>query len=379
MLEEFSLRFALWRRSRAEAVVRHLARRAFLRPPWTPTVGVVRVAAVQMRPRPIRRAEDFADHAFEMTRAAVLEGAEMVVFPDHVTLPLLTLVPGLSEVLAGQSSLDQVLAHLGGDGDDGQSEVGITDVVTVASAALWRVYNATFSTLARRFGIHVAAGSTMQADRDGRVTAICHLYGPRGHLLATQPRVHLSPLERRWGLATADEIRVADCALGRVALAGTMDALYFEPFRVMDHKGVQIALLSQADLGRLQPWRTMRGLWARSQEACLYGVQGALVGRAFGLRFSGPAAIYAPLDLTATGDGVLATAQAEEDDEVVVADLDMRALDHLRQRRGRVGNAAAIGRYLPELYTRPWPWPDGGAAAVDRLPAGPMPPDREDA
>jgi|GEM_PF-246938 len=378
MFEEASLRLALWWRSRSSGVTSHLARRSYPRSRWTPSVGLIRIGAVQMRPRSLESARQFADHAYEMTRLAVREGAELVVFPDHVTLPLLSIVPGLATTLAEHASLDEALAALGPGDEHTSSESGVdlTDVVALATPAIRRVYAATFSTLARRFGVHIAAGSAMLAERDGRVLAVCHLFGPQGRLLMEQAKTHLSPLERRWGLATSDRLTVASTPLGRLALAGSMEASYFEPFRLMALQGADIALVSAADIGPPTPWRPMRGLWARCQEAGVFGVQSALVGDAFGLEFAGPAAVYAPIELTPRGDGVLAVAEQGDADEVVLADLDIGALRRLRHDRGDRRNAEAIGRYLPDLYARPWPWPEVLATAEPHLhrPATPIPP-----
>jgi len=358
MFEEVSVRLALWWRSRANAVAGHLGRRSFARPPFTPRVGVIRAAAVQMRPRLISRATEFADHAYDLTRVAVQDGAELVVFPDHLTLSLLTLVPGLSAALGSRGSLEDALAAVGqvGEAASGEDEVGITDVVTLATPAFRRIYSATFSTLARRFAVHIAAGGTMLAERDGRVLLVSHLYGPTGRVLIAQPKTHLSVLERRWGLGVGEDLEVVDTAVGRVALTGSMESMHFEPYRLLEAARADIALLSAADVGQPRPWRPLRGLWARVQESQVYGVQGALSGSAFGLRFAGPAGIYAPLGLTPARDGILAMASREDDDEVVVADLDIAALRRLHQERPSARNGAVVGHYLPLLYTRPWPW-----------------------
>lgn len=367
MFEELRLRLALWWRSRSTAVTSHLARRSYARPPFSPAVGVIRVAAVQMRPRLLSSARQFADHAYELTHAAVQQGAELVVFPDHVTLSLLALVPGLSSTLTDNASLEEALAAVGEAGEEviGDGAVGIADVVTVATPAFRRLYHATFSTLARRFGVHIAAGGTMLAERDGRVLSVAHLYGPNGRILVQQPKTHLSALERHWGLGVGERLETADTAVGRVALTGSMESAHFEPYRLLEEANTDLALLSAAELGRPYVWRPLRGAWARAQEARLYTVQGALVGEAFGLSFAGPAAIYGPMDLTPARDGVLAVAQGD-DDAVVAADLDIGALRRLRQERPSLRNRGLIGHYLPLLYTRPWPWSEETAGEVRR-------------
>jgi predicted amidohydrolase len=222
-----------------------------------------------------------------------------------------------------------------------------------------RVFVTVFSSLARMFRVHLMAGSAMLADREGRVHNVAHLFGPDGRLIGTQAKCHLLPLERDWGLSTGHQFRVLDTATGRLAMPVWMDAAYFETFDILRRLGAEIALVGAANPEPYHPYRALRGLWPRVQESQMYGVQSALVGEAFGLTLSGPTAIYAPLDLSPGRDGVLAQAETVDRDEVVTADLDMAALRRLRQEDPQPKNMALIRYYLPDLYTRPWPWLEG--------------------
>lgn len=97
----------------------------------------------------------------------------------------------------------------------------------------------------------------------------------------------------------------------------------------------------------------LRGIWPRVQESRVYGVQSCLVGELLGLTLTGRAGIFAPLELTPAGDGILAQAQHfEREDVVVVADLDLGALRRLRATRGvHLGfNLALYRRYFPRVY-----------------------------
>jgi len=350
----------------------------------------------------------------------VAEGAELVVFPDHVSLPLLALVPGFGHALAETGSLDGALAEVAaaepsdaspdavstwsgeeagargvvrlatrapalapdapsgaagapapreGDGkaqaeeeraeeagdDDGR--IRLTDIVSLASAATDRLYRVVFSTLARRFGIHIAAGSALLLQRDGRVLAVSHLFDPHGRVILAQPRTHLRTWERDWGLGSGTELTVVDTPLGRVGTLGAGEPMLFEPMRILWALGAEIVLAQTADLGPQPVGQFLRGTWARVQESPAYAVQAGLVGEAFGLTFDGMAAVFAPRELTPEHDGILARAPGGAGEEaVVVADLDLQALRSLRVSQPRPLNRSMIGRYLPELYSRPWPW-----------------------
>lgn len=414
VFEEFYVRLMLWWRSRAGRVEAYLARRPYAKPVRVPTVGSVRVAAVQMCPVPATRATDFAEHMYRLTRRAVEDGAELVVFPDHVSLPLLALVPGFGHALAEAGSLDGALAEVaaaeppealpaaaseGGSwshgvvalptravaedarigaaavsaqravddeeaeednpeeaaGDDGR--IRLADIVSLASTATDRLYRIVFSTLARRFGIHIAAGSALLLQRDGRVLAVSHLFDPHGRVILTQPRTHLRTWERDWGLGSGMELTVVDTPLGRVGTLGAGEPMLFEPMRILWSLGAEIVLAQTADLGPQPVGQFLRGTWARVQESPAYAVQAGLVGEAFGLTFDGMAAVFAPRELTPAHDGILARAPGgSEEEAVVVADLDLQALRSLRVSQPRPLNRSMIGHYLPELYSRPWPW-----------------------
>lgn len=403
MFEEFYVRLALWWRSRPGPVKAYLARKSFAKTVLVPSVGSIRVAAVQMCPKPAARSLDFAEQIYRLTREAADQGAELVVFPDHVTLPLLALVPGLGQALADSGSLDEALATvasvplpsepssaldpappeagtavgtpascesrtafsedgsdehedgLSTDEDDGA--IRLADVVSLATSATDRLYRTVFATLARRFGIHIAAGSALLLQKDGRVLAVSHLFDPHGRVILTQPRTHLRTWERAWGLGSGTELGVADTPLGRIGSLGAGETMLFEPARILWSLGAEIVLSQTADVGVQPPGHFLRGAWARVQESPSYAIQGSLSGEAFGLMFDGTAAIFAPRELTASRDGMMARVTAGYGEEgVVIADLDLNALRSFRVAQPRPMNRSMIGRYLPELYTHPWPW-----------------------
>ena len=298
--------------------------------------GRVRVAAVQLELEPCRRPEEFVRWVAEPLARAVAEGAQLVAFPEDVGLPLLGLLPGFDR-LAAAGSPEAALAELG--------DVRVADVFRFLGPALRRIYHATFSALARAHGVFIHAGSVMLPE--GReLYNIAHLYGPDGRLLGRHAKTHLLPLEAEWGVCPGQTLRVYDTVLGKIGIPVCMDATYFETFRLLALEGAEIVVVPIANPEPYNEWHARRGTWARVQETPVYGVVAALVGRFMGFELTGRAAVYAPLELTPGGDGVLAEAGRWDRAEVVHAELD---LIRLREYRHRAGFPRCL---RPDLYER---------------------------
>ncbi len=340
----------LWRRSRPADVLRELARKrispssacAALIPGARPSR--IRVAAVQMRLEFVRDARTYADKVCRLAREAVERGAQLVVFPEDSATPLIGLVPGVERLAA--AGIDSAVSRMGG------RDAKVADVFRSISPAVRRIYETTFSTLARAFRVYIITGSAFLEDDDGRMRVIGYFYGPDGGLIARQRKLHLLPLEARWGFEPGTELEVLDTPLGRLAFPICMDATYFETFRIARLRGADIVVVPSANNEEFSLWRTMRGIWPRVQESQVLGVSAAAVGRILGIPFTGRSALLAPLEMTPAGDGVIAQAETYDREEVVVGDLDLDALQRFRAENPLDFNVGLYEKHLPALYTR---------------------------
>lgn len=307
----------------------------------------IRVAAVQMRLELAKSAEDYAAKIYALTRQAVEQGAQLVAFPEDSGTGLLGLIPGIEEMAAG--------ANLGSSGDIGGG-LQVKDVFALSAPFVERVYTTTFSELARRWGIYIATGSAIllrdQKAQDGQIVNRAYFFGPKGEVLGTQDKCHLFPMECGWGLTPGNDIKVFPTSWGKVAIPICMDATYFETFRIASLLGADIVIIPSANPEAYNFWRELRGIWPRVQESEVYGINSFMVGEFLGLTLTGRSGIFAPMELTPGGDGVLARAQSPTEETVVVADLDMTALRRHRVKSGlRTGfNQALYERYFPDLY-----------------------------
>jgi predicted amidohydrolase len=70
----------------------------------------------------------------------------------------------------------------------------------------------------------------------------------------------------------------------------------------------------------------------------------------FNLHWRGRSSVYAPVGLLPPGRGVLAQAEADDQEEVVVCELDMAALRAFRAEHAPDFNVALYDKYLPRVY-----------------------------
>ncbi|MDQ7795037.1 MAG: nitrilase-related carbon-nitrogen hydrolase [bacterium] len=334
--------FLTWR-CREAPVRRSLARRAYPHPADRPAVepGRLRVAAVQVKIRGFGGPDEYAGAMYRALLPAIEAGAQLVAFPEEIATGLLGLLPGFGRLLES-GSIEEALAP----------GLKVADVFAFADPAVRRVYHATFSELARRAGVWVAAGSANLVGEDGRVYNEARLYGPDGALAGRQRKVNLMGMERDWGLAGGDRFEAFDLESTRVAIPVCNEAGYWETFRLLALDGVEVVVVPQADTDEYNPWNHLRGAWGRVQESPVYAVVSCMVGEMAGIRLTGKSGVLAPLQLSPGGDGVLARVDDARGEGMAVADLDLAALRVYRRESGVLAGLRpdVYARYLPRLY-----------------------------
>jgi len=335
----------LWWKSRPSLVERALADKEYQRVAL-PREGIARVGVVQFRGRLVRSAPEYARIMYKLVSRAVEGGAQLVVFPEDTgSYPFAGLIPGI-ESMAGGESADNSKERLVDDDSPMSFLLGL--LVSVSR----RVHQTTFAILARRFGVFIMAGSGIALDPAGLVCKVGYLYGPDGEIVGTQSKTHLYPAEVIWGLGHGDDVRVFDTAVGRIAFPICMDHTFFEPIRIAWLKGAEIIIDPAADAEAYDFWAQARGVWSRVQESPAYGIACFMVGQMLGVSFGGRSGVYAPLDMTENGDGVVVQAQTGDGEEILFADLDFEKLHEYRRRHPLKFNLALYRRYLPTAYDK---------------------------
>jgi len=332
----------LWWKSRPGLVKAVLKRLAF-HSASLPSRDRVTVGLAQMRMQLAASAADYALHAYHLTRAAVERGAQFVLFPEYTGAPLLGLLPGVRELASARPMQDAI------DELTGRAETSVGDVFRAVAPAASKIYVETFSTLARRFGIHLMAGSIIVPREDGKLYSHAHLFAPDGHLIGTQPKLHLFTSEDGW-LAPGDELRVFDLPFGRVAMPICMDYTYWETARLAYLAGAEILVDPAADDVGNKEWLAARGIRMRVQESPCYGLHVFMISDVLALHWRGRSSVYGPVGLLPPGQRVLAQAESDDREEVVVCELDMAALRAFRAEYVPDFNVALYEKYLPRAY-----------------------------
>ena len=306
----------------------------------------LKVAALQVEIRLFKEPLDYAVEAHRRVEEALFAGAQLVAFPEDNNLSLLGMLPGVEEMGGAVSVEEGGESPAGG----GAPEISVADVIRYAGPVMAPFLQTLYSTLAAAYGLYIMAGSFLLPDGD-KVVNRSFLYGPDGSLIGTQDKVHLMPIEVEWGISAGREFNVFETGAGMIAAPVCMDATYYETFRILELKGAEIAVLPIANPEPYNYWLALRGIWPRVQECPLYGIKSALVGSLLGFEFTGRAGIYAPVELTPDGGGVLAEVESPLKEGIALAEIDLEALRELRRDHPwRDSNLALYRRYFPAVY-----------------------------
>lgn len=279
----------------------------------------VRVAAVQYKVRRIESFEEFAEHIEYFVETAFDYRADFVVFPEFVTVQLLSLrsrrnLPSLEGIQALSKLTEEVLN-------------------------LFRI-------LAQRYGLYIVAGTHPMPQPDGSMHNVCPLVSPDGSV-DLQPKLHITPSERRyWGIQGGSSLKVFNTSKGRVGVLICYDSEFPEAARYLADEGAEIIFVPYCTDDRQAYSRVRFCCQARAIENQVYVVSAGIVGNlpsvaAMDIHY-GRAAVFTPSDFEFARDGV----QAEADSNVemlLVSDLDIDDLHRCRR----------AGSVRPHLDRRP--------------------------
>ncbi len=303
----------------------------------------LRIGVAQTRLELAEDGASFAEHMGQLAAQAVAQGAQLVVFPEDVGFLLLGLLPG-ARAAAQATDLEAAVRSAAG------TSVSIADLLRAVAPGAWPIYQETFAELARRTGAYILGGSIVLPDEAGPLYNVAFLFRPNGEIQAQQRKTHLFHTEQEWGLGFGDEIAVCELPNTRIAFPICMDHTFFEPIRVAYLQGAEVIIDPSANPERYDEPSERRGVWGRVQESPAYGVLACMVGTLAGTVFEGRSQVVAPLALTPRGDGILAQAKTVDQEEVVVAEVDLAALRAYRVAYGPRWNLALYRRYLPRVY-----------------------------
>lgn len=274
----------------------------------------LRVACVAWRAEPFPSFEAFSARVRSFVDTAATDyAAEVVLFPEFFSVPLLTIDPPR------------------------ESTAGIRHLARAHTAPLV----ALMASLAREFRVHLAAGSHPVEQADGSLRNLAMVFRPDGSRI-DQPKLHITPWETgTWGIAGGDSLAVIETPKAALGVLICYDVEFPEAVRALADAGVEVLLVPYCTDNR-QGWlRVTKCAAARAVECQIYVATAGIVGRLDGVPgmniHFGRAAVYTPSDFGFARDGIEAESEANAE-ALLIADLDLAAL-----RRSRAAGTVTPG------------------------------------
>lgn len=263
--------------------------------------GKVRVAAVQHQVRKVDSFEQFADQIEYFVATATEYRADFVVFPEFVTVQLLS-----QEGLKNLPSVE-----------------GIARLSELTDAVL-----GLFTRLAKDYGICIIGGSHPMRNGN-KLENVCPVVFPDGRIIK-QPKLHITPSEKQyWGIDGGNSLQVIHTPRAKIGVLICYDSEFPEAARYLADQGAEIIFVPYCTDDRQGYSRVRYCCQARAIENQVYVVATGIIGNlpsvaAMDIHY-GRAAVFTPSDFEFARDGI----QAEADSNVemlLVTDLDVNDL-----------------------------------------------------
>jgi len=291
----------------------------WLNPDYKAPVGgsrKVRVACVQYQMRKLKSFADFARQITYFTDVAADYESDFVLFPELVTVQLLSQTETLSP-------------------HEGMSRL----------ADYTEKYVALMSGLAKKYDLTIIAGSHPVREKK-QLLNVSYVCLPNGQVVA-QPKLHITPNERQWWrINGGNSLQVIDTPLCKIGVLICYDVEFPETAQYLADQGAEIVFVPFCTDNRQGYLRVRYCAQARAIENQVYVALAGNVGNLpdvtnMDVQY-GQACVLTPSDFAFARDGIKAEADSNEE-TVLICDLD---LDDLHKSRSG-------GTVTPRLDRRP--------------------------
>lgn len=262
----------------------------------------IRVATLQYFIRPVQTFEQLRDQVEALVETAADYKCQLVAFPEYFTVQLLTL-GNLKRPIREQI------------GDLARQSPRVQELM---------------SDLARRFRIHIVAGTVPTQDKDSdAIFNESFFYTPSG-TWGVQGKLHMTRFENEdWMISPRNRLRVFETEFGRVAIAICYDVEFPEIVRAAARQGAHILVVPSCTDDRQGFLRVRYCAQARAIENQMYVIHACTVGSlpmvpAVSLNY-GQASILTPSDFSFSRDGILAEGNANQE-MMIVGELNLKTI-----------------------------------------------------
>lgn len=264
----------------------------------------VRVSAIQYQMRAIKNFEEFEKHCEFFVDTASDYRSDFVVFPEMLTLQLLSFLPSKTPGEAIRQ-LSQYTAQ----------------------------YEKMFTRLAIKYNINIIGGSHLAVENE-KLYNISYIFRRDGSY-DKQYKIHITPSEKKWwGVQSGDKIKVFNTDKGKIAILICYDVEFPELARIATSKGAKIIFVPFNTDDRRAYLRVRYCAQARAIENQVYMIITGCVGNLpevenLDVHFS-QSAIFTPSDVEFHREAIAseATPNAET---LIYQDLDLNLLKRNRE------------------------------------------------
>jgi predicted amidohydrolase len=307
----------------------------------------VRVAAAQYAIEPSLSLDALQGKLESWVAEAASKGARLAVFPEFSAMEFASLRD--RRVAPDRRSPDR---HKLGPLPVMATTRRIEPSLVWETAAIQPVLNEfkeIHADLARRYGVHILAGTIPVRDDEGRLRNRAYFFTPEG-TVGYQDKIVPTRWEREiWGVAGGDQIKTFETGYGLVGVAICYDVEFPLVARLQAEAGARI-VLTPCCCDSLRGYHRVRvGARARALENQAYVIQAPMIGDAswsgtIGVT-AGAAGVYGPPDLGPNVSGVIA--QGPYNSPMwIYADLDLAAVDRIRHGNGAIANESEWKSHL---------------------------------
>lgn len=285
----------------------------------------VRLACVQLQARAVQSFDEFMGHIEYFIDVAADYTADFVVFPEMLTVPLLS---------AEKKRLSP------GDGIKRITEYTEPFVEKMRQMAM-------------SYNVNIIGGSHPVMQEDGSIENVCYVFLRDGSVHA-QPKLHPTPSERMWwNIKGGDYLNVIDTDCGPVGVLICYDSEFPETARHLTDQGAQIIFVPYCTDERQGHNRVRYCCHARAVENQIYVATAGIVGNLpmvenMDIHYA-ESCILTPCDFPFARDGIAAEAPANTE-TIIFADV---RTDTLHEARG-AGTVRNLKDRRFDLYATRW-------------------------
>lgn len=276
------------------------------------TKNSVRIASVQYQVRKVHSFEDFAKQIEYFVDVAADYRADFVLFPELVTIPLLSIE---NTRLTPQQSIEKITQY--------------TDN-----------YVEFMQKLAVSYNINIIGGTHPTRMRDDSIENHAYVFLRNGSVYV-QPKIHPTPNERHWwNIKGGNTLKTIPTDCGPIGVLICYDSEFPEPVRHLVDQGAKILFVPFCTDERQGYLRVRYCCQARAVENQMYVVTAGIVGNLPDVEnmdvHYAVSSIFTPCDFPFARDGIAATTEPNTE-TVIFADLKMDQLT-ISRNSGTVQN-----------------------------------------